>query len=129
GLRIAHLDTGRSWRGGQRQALLLMRGLRERGVASLLLAPEGPLLLRAREERFDGLPWSGFAEWDPFAMLHAYRALRRWRPTLIHAHTARSHTLAAPAARMLRVPLVVSRRVVSEVRRNPASLLKYRKGA
>src|SRR5262249_41937765 len=30
-LRIAHLDTGRSWRGGQAQVLLLMRELDARG--------------------------------------------------------------------------------------------------
>jgi len=49
GLKVAHLDTGRTWRGGQAQALLLMRELRARGVDQLLLAPPGPLVERALE--------------------------------------------------------------------------------
>ena len=52
-MRIAHLDTGRTWRGGQAQVLLLMRELRVRGHEQILLAPPGPLLDRARAEGFE----------------------------------------------------------------------------
>ena len=47
GLGVAHLDCGREFRGGQNQALLLMRALKKRGVRNILLAPPGPLLERA----------------------------------------------------------------------------------
>ena len=49
-LYTLHLDTQTSWRGGQSQALLLMRGLIERGHTAELMAPRGsPLALRARQ--------------------------------------------------------------------------------
>ena len=46
---IVDLET--EWRGGQSQALLLLRGLYERGHAAELIAPRGSSLLhRARKE-------------------------------------------------------------------------------
>ena len=50
-MKVAHLDTGRSWRGGQGQVLLLMRELRDQGVEQELLAPAGPLLEKAAQNR------------------------------------------------------------------------------
>ena len=45
-----HIDTQRTWRGGQRQVLLTVLGLRERGYRSVLVAhPEGELAQRASE--------------------------------------------------------------------------------
>ena len=52
-MKVAHLDTGRTWRGGQAQALLLMRELRARGVSQLLLSPPGPLADRALDDGFE----------------------------------------------------------------------------
>ncbi len=46
-----HIDLGRQWRGGQHQALLLLRGLQARGHRAALLAVEGaPLAERAHAE-------------------------------------------------------------------------------
>ncbi len=126
-MKIAHLDTGRSWRGGQAQVLLLMRALREAGHECLLLAPEGPLLGRAREAGFAARRWRPLGEWDLGALLSAARALRAARPELAHAHTAHAHALGVPAARLAGVPgVVVSRRVDFAVATHALSRLKYR---
>ena len=46
-MSILHIDLGRSFRGGQRQALLLHRGLLARGVESHFIAnSEGGLLAK-----------------------------------------------------------------------------------
>ena len=55
--RVAHLDCGREWRGGQAQVLLLARGLERRGIDNLILAPPGPLLERARAEGLETRAW------------------------------------------------------------------------
>ena len=47
-MRIAHVDTGRAWRGGQQQVLFLLQGLVQRGHDVALLAPEGALADAAR---------------------------------------------------------------------------------
>lgn len=123
-LRVAHLDTGREWRGGQAQVLLLMKGLRDHGVSSLLLAPPGPLAERARAAGFDVVSWITHGDFDPAGTL---AALRRLRGTdLAHAHSAHAHAIGVPAAQFAGVPVVVSRRVDFDVAHHPFSRLKYR---
>lgn len=125
-MKVAHLDTGRTWRGGQAQALLLMRALAKRGHAQLLLAPAGPLLERARAEGFHAERWDTHGEIDPWATWRARRILAAARPDVAHAHSAHAHALGVPAARWARVPaVVVSRRVDFKVRTNPFSRWKY----
>lgn len=126
-MRTAHLDTGRTWRGGQAQVLHLLRGLAARGHACLLLAPRGPLLERAGAAGVETLPWRPLAEWDVVASLRAAAALRRFGADVVHCHSAHSHATGVPAARLAGVPgVVVSRRVDFEVGGNALSRLKYR---
>ncbi len=107
--RILHLDAGREMRGGQWQALRLIEGLRRQGADCTLLAPRGaPLFRKAREIALDVRPLT----------LWAVARLSR-QADLVHAHDARSHTLAALLAG---APLVVSRRVAFPLR----SRWKYR---
>ena len=105
-MHILHLDTGRSMRGGQYQALLLLAGLREQGHSQSLLA-RAPLLKR----------WPG----RPIGVSTLLREAAD--ADLIHAHDARAHTLAAfwrPGK-----PLVVSRRVAFNVGGGIFSRWKY----
>lgn len=126
-MRIAHLDTGRTWRGGQRQVLLLAQGLARRGHEVLLLAPEGPLLERARAAGIETRRWRPLGEWDLLAAWSAARALRAWRADIAHAHSAHAHAVGVPAARRAGVRgVVVSRRVDFAVATHPLSRLKYR---
>lgn len=128
-MKVAHLDTGRSWRGGQAQVLLLLRGLQARGHKSLLLAPPGPLLERARGAGISCEPWRAGGEWDLGALLAAAGILRRFAPAVVHCHSAHAHALGVPAARLARVPVVVvSRRVDFAVAGTILSRLKYRMG-
>ena len=109
-MRILHLDAGNEMRGGQWQALRLIEGLAAHGTESTLLAPEGsPLFERARRGRF---------RVEPLGLRRLLRLARQH--DLIHAHDARTHTLALTAAG---VPLVVARRVAFPVR----SRWKYRR--
>jgi glycosyltransferase involved in cell wall biosynthesis len=105
-MRILHLDTGRELRGGQRQLLLLLRGLHKLGCEQVLLARR-PLLDH----------WKG----QPITVRGILQALRR--TDLIHAHDARSHTLAALLSPG--IPVVVSRRVAFPIKRGIPSRWKY----
>ena len=117
GLRILHVDAGDSWRGGQRQALLLAAGLSELGDDSLLVSQsQGPLAVRAAAA---GVPVSAVhmrTEWHPGAVRQLRRVIREYAPDVVHAHDARGHGLALLALvslpRRERPPLVVTRRVV-----------------
>ena len=102
-MKILHLDSGREMRGGQWQVVRLVEGLAAAGVESTLLARrDTPLLDAARRRGWRVEP------------LTAARVLGLARQhDVVHAHDARSHTLAliAPGT-----PLVVSRRVAFPIR-------------
>jgi glycosyltransferase involved in cell wall biosynthesis len=117
-LRVLHLDSGTTWRGGQRQALLLALGLREMGHEPYLIgSPGSPLIDRARAA---GLPVAGIqmsADWDVRAARRIRARMHAWRIDLVHAHDARSHAVGIIALlRNSRVPLVVTRRVAFQPR-------------
>ena len=122
-LRILHVDSGRDWRGGQRQVFLLARGQREQGHEPLIVAaPDAPLLHRLRGA---GLAASGVrmrADWDLAAARRLRGLVRTWRPDVVHAHDARAHALSMTALLGRRdLPLVVTRRVAL----TPKGRLKY----
>jgi hypothetical protein len=115
-MRILHLDCGREMRGGQWQVLWLVEGLAAGGHQSTLLAPAGSPLFREASGR--GL------DVRPLRLQHV-RALAR-RCDIVHAHDARSHTIAAVLARC---PLVVARRVAFPPRTGLLSRWKYSRAA
>lgn len=111
-MRILHIDSGRELRGGQHQVLLLMAGLRERGIQQTLLARKGsPLLEEAQRREYHCAP---LGWWALFWLSRAH--------DLVHCHDARTHTMAALVSR---TPFVVSRRVAFPVSRSLVSRWKY----
>lgn len=115
-MRILHVDTGRELRGGQRQVLLLLEGLRAAGEECLLLSRSGsPLFQTASAAGFPVYP----------ASLLALRQHSKVSD-IVHVHDAHAHTLAAFGAR---APFVVSRRVAFPIKRSLLSQWKYRQAA
>ena len=118
-MKVLHVNTERTWRGGEQQVLYLARGLHARGHEQELLCQQGSVLAaRAREA---GLPvWERRlrGEVDVGAMRAIAAKLRAGRFDLIHLHTSHAHTLGVYAARFAgrrrhgeRPATVVSRRV------------------
>lgn len=112
-LRIVHVDSGRSWRGGQRQAFLLALGLRDRGHEPFLIAsPDSPLASRARAAGLAVATIAMRGDWDLHAARRIRARIKAWRADIVHAHDARSHALAMLALLgRSEIPLVVTRRV------------------
>ncbi len=118
-MRIVHVNLAKGWRGGERQTLLLMEGLRSAGVDSILVGRAGqPLAERARALDFDVREIR-----KPF-MLHG-RHLSAG--DLVHCHTAGAALqLAAVWKPIFRKPLIVTRRVEFPPGRGPLTRWKYR---
>ena len=126
-----HVDTARTWRGGQNQVLLTVLGLRSRGHRAALVAhPDGELQRRAAEGP-DLSPIATTGEMDFGAAWRLSRLLRAMRPDVVHAHDA--HAVAMVALARSLGPLyppprfVVSRRVDFHIRDNAFSRWKYSK--
>lgn len=126
-IRVLHVDSERSWRGGERQVLELMRRQRAMGDEPHLAAPESSALYgRARGEGFPahGVPMRG--TWDLASALRIASITRAIRPHVVHWHAARAHALGAIAARFAPGPKrVLSRRVDFRVRGSLGSRVLY----
>ena len=125
-----HVDTARTWRGGQHQALLTVRGLRRRGERAALAAqPRGELFRRAAEGG-DLHALAPRGDLDLRAAWRLSRLVRDLAPDVIHAHDAHAIAVAALArtlaGRRAAPPLIASRRVDFHVRGNAFSRWKYR---
>ena len=81
-----HVDTARTWRGGQNQVLVTVLGLRALGQRTALVAhPSGELRRRA-EEGLDFFPLAPRTEMDLGATWRLSRILKQLRPDVVHAH-------------------------------------------
>jgi len=133
-VKVLHINTERTWRGGEQQVLYLMRGLARRGIEQeLLCRPDSAISERARE--------SGLAVWErplrgeldlPAAMA-IKSAIREKGFDVVHMHTSHAHTLGVIGSVLTgkdRPVTVVSRRVDFSIHKRRFSLsgIKYTKG-
>ena len=125
-----HIDTARTWRGGQNQVLLTVNGLREIGQRAALVAhPDGELRKRAAEG-LELIPLAPKSEVDLTAAWRLNRVVKRLKPDVIHAHDAHGVAMASLALSLggkdVEPPLIVSRRVDFHLRHNSFSRWKHR---
>jgi glycosyltransferase involved in cell wall biosynthesis len=129
-----HIDTARTWRGGQNQVLMTVNGLRAIGHRAALVAhPDGELRRRAAEG-LELVPIASRTEMDLTAAWRLLRVIRRLAPDVIHAHDAHGVAMAALALSLgtgaragVREPaLVAARRVDFHLRGNSLSRWKHR---
>ena len=127
-LRILMVDSERTWRGGQAQVHLLMRGLVDEGQDVTLAAPgDGVLLQRAADLRVRCIPCPLRSALDGVFTLRAL--MRGGGFDIVHSHASRAHSAVAMARLGMRnaPPHVVSRRVDFPVRAGAWGRWKYRR--
>jgi L-malate glycosyltransferase len=152
-MRVLMVHSEKTWRGGENQLALLMRGLGDAGVSVELAAPpESPIARRAENLGVPcvALPIRGGL--DLIAARRLARHLRRERYDIVHCHSSHAHSVAflatwpawsgnrhtsaasrhetsaagAPTKGHRLPTLVVSRRVDFDVPRRGPGALKYR---
>jgi len=128
-----HIDTARTWRGGQNQVLLTVNGLRALGHRAALVAhPDGELRRRAAEG-LELVPLAPRHDMDFTAAWRLSRVIRQLNPDIVHAHDAHGIAMAAlalslgAAGRKGAGPaFVAARRVDFHLRGNSLSRWKHR---
>lgn len=127
-LRIAHVDAESGFSGGEAQVFLLMRGLRERGHANVLLCPPGSeAARRARQLGIEHRCVSMRNDLDLPGFCGLRGELARARPDLVHLHTGRATWLGGLAAHSLGLPALSTRRMDRRVKSGWRTRLVYRR--
>jgi glycosyltransferase involved in cell wall biosynthesis len=129
-VKVLLVDLEKAWRGGQNQALLLLKGLRERGHEVELVAAHGSAL--GERSASIGVPVHPVSR-GLFRFPAASKVrelLRSGRYDVVHANEAHAVTAAWLALRRwrapLRVPLVISRRVGYPLGKSTLAQARYR---
>jgi glycosyltransferase involved in cell wall biosynthesis len=125
-MRVVHVDTAATWRGGQNQVLLTARGQAARGHEVLVACRRGGALeTRARSEGIAvrSLPFHGDL-WPP-AVLGLAKALREARPEILQLHDPHAVGSGVAAARLAGGVAAVATRRVDFRLRGPLSRWKY----
>jgi glycosyltransferase involved in cell wall biosynthesis len=125
-----HIDTARTWRGGQNQVLVTVMGLRAAGHRTLLVAHSDGALRQRAEEGLDLVPLAPKTEMDLGAAWRLARLIKQLKPDIVHAHDPHGIAMAALALSMstelAKPPLVASRRVDFHLRGSALSRWKHR---
>lgn len=125
-----HIDTARTWRGGQNQVLTTIMGLRALGHRTMLVAHSGGELRQRAAEGLDLIPLAPKTEMDLTAAWRLSRVVKQLKPDVVHAHDPHGVAMAALALSMstelAKPPLVAARRVDFHLRGSSLSRWKYR---
>jgi glycosyltransferase involved in cell wall biosynthesis len=127
-MKIVHLDSHLSWRGGEQQVLYLTQFLHTRGYNSTVVCPPHSALYRRAGEA--GVPTKALQIRHEADLVAAWRLgnyLRQQQVDILHMHAPHAHTVGVLACLLApRVRKVVSRRVDFPPIRNLLSRWKYR---
>ena len=124
-----HIDTAKTWRGGQSQVMHTVLGLRRLEHRTMLVAhPEGELF-RRMSEGMDLIPLAPRNEIDLSAAWRLARVLKQYSPAVIQAHDPHAVAMAALALSISspspKPMLVATRRIEFRIAHNSFSRWKY----
>jgi len=111
-MKIFHIDSEKTFRGGQRQVLYLLEGLGKRGVDNFLFCPgKSPLFERAEKVR--KIPATMCCEFDIFSAYKIAKFINRENPDVLHCHSAHALSIGIIAKKIssCNPALIASRRV------------------
>ncbi|MDQ3046970.1 MAG: glycosyltransferase family 4 protein [Bacteroidota bacterium] len=118
-MKILEINTERSWRGGERQTLFNIRGLKACGSeVELLCRKDFPLSQKAKQENIRTHEIKGANDAITFLMAHGSKY------DILHAQTAKAQFYAVITKPFHRRPVIYSRRV-DFVQKGPLTKWKY----
>ncbi|MFN4179081.1 MAG: glycosyltransferase family 4 protein [Armatimonadota bacterium] len=128
-VRVFHIDSGKFWRGSQKQVWLLSKAQVKQGLDCWVVGrPNSPLLNQCQRTNIQTLSVKVRFEVDPIAFANYLRIFSQFRPTVVNIHCSRAHLPAGWAARLAKVPLVLLWRWLDNPIRNPWQRWKYQQG-
>lgn len=117
-MKILHVNTELNWRGGERQTLLTLSGLKRYGIwAGLVARPGSAIVEAAAEEKIPVFPLAMRGPMDLIAARRLSKIIRRKKVEIIHLQTSHAASIGLIARGLRKRPVIVaSRRVDFPVR-------------
>ncbi len=129
-MKILHINTERTWRGGEQQTFNLLKGLKERNLSShLICQPGSPMAEKAKKAQIKIFPIAMRGESDLLACFRIRALINRFNYDTLHSHTSHAHSLAFLASFGTKTRRIVTRRVDFSIFRHSflkLSGIKYR---
>ncbi len=126
-MRILHVSTALSWRGGEQQLTYLIESLRSMDIDQMVLCPSGSAIEQfCRDNDISFYPFT-----KSFLKIFAAQTLTFVCQTsnfdVIHAHDSHAHTIAILASAVFGnvVPIIVSKRTAFPISNSTVSRYKY----
>jgi glycosyltransferase involved in cell wall biosynthesis len=126
-VRVLHVDSARSWRGGQNQVLLAARGMARAGHDVAVACQQGGMLERRLREAglaAHGLRFRG--DLSPGAVLPLARFFGRFQPEVVQLHDPHAVSAGLLAAQLRPGARLLATRRVDFPLRSRLSRAKYR---
>lgn len=130
-IKVIHIDTEMSWRGGQQQAAYLFEGMLLQGCETLMLCQPGSAMQKyCLEKKLPHRSMSFPNELSVNTGRQTARLATSFQASILHLHSGHSVSwglwakLFSPSLR-----LIATRRVDFSIRKNPLSVYKYRNPA
>jgi glycosyltransferase involved in cell wall biosynthesis len=128
-IKSLHIDTEKTWRGGEQQVLYLVRVLKAKGETPTVICQKDSELKKKLHKEgilYHELKMRG--ELDIFSAFKIAKIVNNEGISILHAHTSHAHSLAVLASLFFKekVPVVVSRRVDFKPKDSFINFIKYR---
>lgn len=125
-MKLLFVSEATGWTGGTNQIVMTAKRLIDRGhEVAVACDDNGELARKLKDNKVPLLPFKLRQDYDFIGAWRLARLARDWGANLLHAHHPRAHALVLLACFLLNSPMVVTRRVITPVGRNPFSRFKY----
>ena len=127
-IKVLHIDTEKSWRGGQQQAAYLLEAMSQQGYdTSLVCQPKSAIERYCQDKALPYVPITMYGEIDFVAGFRISRICRENNFNILHLHS--SHALSNGLWAKLfysKLKLIAVRRVDFHIKNNWFSQFKYK---
>ncbi|MHA6246570.1 glycosyltransferase [Pontibacter sp. CAU 1760] len=126
-MKVLHLVSEKSWRGGEQQVAYLIEELQQQGSTCYVACRKNtPFELYCQQQQVPHIALPFANEFDLLTAYKIKRYCRQQQIDLVHAHSGHSHAISVWAHLLgNNIPIILSRRVDFPVKDNAFSRFKY----
>ncbi len=127
-MKILHLSSAKSWRGGEQQIAYLVEALQEKDIPQIIYCPSHSALEKyCFKVGIKCIPYKKGFSLNPLVSLKLKNICVKEKVSIIHLHDAHAHNYGVLSASIFnnKTPMVLSRRVIFPLKTKFFSSWKY----